>query len=231
MFPMPRPLLLGHRGARATRSVPENTMDSFDLAMKHGCDGFEFDVRLTQDRQAVVCHDPVSCADASQRSFTVAQAHRNDLPHLPILGDVVSRYRLSAFLDVELKVTGLAPSVIHALGPHHANGPGLVISSFLPAALLEFHEADSLLPLGLICDTHSQLQHWQRLPLQFVIPHHKLLTQTLLQELHSASMSVLVWTVNDPRDMRRLADWGVQGIISDETELLVQTLAGPFAGR
>ena len=26
--------------------------------MSHGCDGFEFDVRYTRDRRAVLCHDP-----------------------------------------------------------------------------------------------------------------------------------------------------------------------------
>ena len=44
-----RPLLLGHRGARAEKSISENTLASFDLALAQGCDGFEFDVRLAAD--------------------------------------------------------------------------------------------------------------------------------------------------------------------------------------
>ncbi len=51
-----RPLLLGHRGAR--RAAPENTLEAFDLALAHGCDGFEFDVRMTRDGRCVICHDP-----------------------------------------------------------------------------------------------------------------------------------------------------------------------------
>ena len=35
---------------------------------------------------------------------------------------------------------------------------------------------------------------------------------------------IFVWTVNDPEAMLRLAAWGVDGIISDDTELLVRTL-------
>ena len=62
------PLLLGHRGACASKSVPENTPASFDLALTHGCDGFEFDVRLTADKQAVVCHDPQHGPHAIARS-------------------------------------------------------------------------------------------------------------------------------------------------------------------
>jgi len=52
-----RPLLLGHRGARAEKSIPENTLASFDCALAQGCDGFEFDVRLSADGQPVICHD------------------------------------------------------------------------------------------------------------------------------------------------------------------------------
>ena len=55
---MSRPLLLGHRGARGLKSIPENTLAAFDRALADGCDGFEFDVRLTADGQAVVHHDP-----------------------------------------------------------------------------------------------------------------------------------------------------------------------------
>jgi hypothetical protein len=45
------PLLLGHRGAR--RAAPENTLAAFDLALQHGCDGFEFDVRRTLDGRSL----------------------------------------------------------------------------------------------------------------------------------------------------------------------------------
>ena len=54
---MIRPLLLGHRGARAFRQIPENTLASFELCLQQGCDGFEFDVRLSADGEAVICHD------------------------------------------------------------------------------------------------------------------------------------------------------------------------------
>jgi glycerophosphoryl diester phosphodiesterase len=50
------PLLLGHRGAR--HYAPENTLDAFDLALAHGCDGFEFDVRMSADHHPIIVHDP-----------------------------------------------------------------------------------------------------------------------------------------------------------------------------
>src|SRR5947209_1262776 len=83
---MSRPLLLGHRGARATRAIPENTFASFDLALAHGCDGFEFDVRRTADGRALICHDPTF------REIEIAQAGPGDLADLPDLDHVLARY-------------------------------------------------------------------------------------------------------------------------------------------
>ena len=103
---MSPPLLLGHRGARATRSVPENTLESFDLALAHGCDGFEFDVRLTADGRAVICHDSVI------EGLEVADAEVTDLTYLPHLESVLDRYAQQAFLDIEIKVPGLEKSVL-----------------------------------------------------------------------------------------------------------------------
>src|SRR5271167_3797714 len=94
-------LLLGHRGAGASSSVPENTLAAFDLALEHGCDGFEFDVRLTADKQAVVCHDP------KHGRSTIARAQSLRLADLPRLDEVLRHYGQRVFLDIELKVSGL----------------------------------------------------------------------------------------------------------------------------
>jgi len=43
--------------------------------------------------------------------------------------------------------------------------------------------------------------------------------------LHAAGKTVITWTVNDPQKMLSAAGMGVDGIISDDTKLLVETLA------
>src|SRR5215813_13746554 len=50
-----KPLIIGHRGASAL--APENTIAAFDLALKSGADGIEFDVRLSRDGVPVIIHD------------------------------------------------------------------------------------------------------------------------------------------------------------------------------
>ena len=209
------PLLLGHRGARAVHSIPENTFPSFDLALADGCDGFEFDVRLTADGRAVVCHDP------QFGGVNIAEAHAERLPTLLRLEDVLARYRERAFLDIELKVAGLEAMVgvmVRKFPPQR----GFVISSFLPEVLERMH--GDAIPLGLICETRAELARWKELPVEYVIPHNKLASREVVSMIRDAGKKILVWTVNDAKAMLGFAQAGVDGIISDDTNLLARTL-------
>jgi glycerophosphoryl diester phosphodiesterase len=163
---MSRPLLLGHRGARALKSIPENTLASFDQALADGCDGFEFDVRVTEDEEAVVCHDPKTAG------FQVARATAKQVAHLPRLRDVLQRYR-DSFLDIELKVKGLERIVVD-LFLRHKPRRGFVVSSFIPGALKSVRDLDATIPLGLICESKTQLRYWTELPVQYVIVQQEL---------------------------------------------------------
>lgn len=211
-----RPLLLGHRGARAEKSIPENTLASFDLALTQGCDGFEFDVRLTADGQPVVCHD----ATAHGLKIADSRAEKVGLPHL---WEVLARYRTTAFLDIELKDSGLdtiAADLLKKLPPVR----GFVVSSFLPGVLRAVHDLDATIPLGLICETQVEFSLWPKLPIEYVIPHHKLLKKRPLAEIEAAGKKILVWTVNATVDMKRFSKWGVDGIISDHPRRLARAL-------
>jgi glycerophosphoryl diester phosphodiesterase len=212
-----RPLLLGHRGARARKSIPENTFSSFDQALEDGCDGFEFDVRLTADGKPVICHDP----DAD--GVEIASAAAEQCAALPRLEGVVERYCERAFLDVELKVVGLEEATVRALR-RRASCRGFVVSSFLPDVIRVMCSVDSAIPLGLICETRTQLLRWTQLPIEYVMAERKLVTVALVEELKAAGKKIFVWTVNTRVEMERLRDWGVEGIISDDTALLARTL-------
>ena len=51
-------------------------------------------------------------------------------------------------------------------------------------------------------------------------PLYEDVTPGSIAEAHSLGLPVIVWTVNDPKDMSRLFDMGVDGIISDRPDLL-----------
>jgi glycerophosphoryl diester phosphodiesterase len=216
-----RPLLLGHRGAR--REAAENTLAAFEIALQHGCDGFEFDVRRTLDQRSLICHDP------RLRTLEVARHTHSDLlrrePSVCCLEDVLASFAARAYLNIELKVPGLEQPVIDAL---RQNPPqrGYAVSSFASEVVLALRNADPQMPIGFICDRERELARWTSLPCEVVIPNEKLTTQSLVDEVHAAGKQIFVWTVNQESRMRTLAEWGVDAIISDDTALLARTLRG-----
>jgi glycerophosphoryl diester phosphodiesterase len=213
---MTRPLLLGHRGARAFRYIPENTLASFELCLQHGCDGFEFDVRLSGDGHAVICHD------ATTGAMEIAATAATVLP-LPTLKDVLREFSHRAFLDIELKVAGLEAQTLAILRAYPPK-KGYVVSSFRPDVLAAICELDPAIPLGYLCESADQLREWREAPAEWVIPQFRLTDGVLVEQVHAAGKKIMVWTVNRVEQMREFAACGVDAIISDETELLVRSL-------
>ncbi len=218
---MSHPILLGHRGARAVHSIPENTIASFDRALADGCDGFEFDVRVTEDGEGVVAHDE------KVDGYDVARSTAKQVSQLPRLRDVLQRYR-DSFLDIELKVKSMERLVLD-LFLRHKPRRGFVVSSFIPGALKALRAADATIPLGLICETPTQLRLWTETPVEYVILHSALIDAELARKIKGAGKKVMVWTVNNAAEMVRFAEFGVDGIISDDPKLLTRTLRPPTA--
>jgi glycerophosphoryl diester phosphodiesterase len=210
---MTRPLLLGHRGARAFRPIPENTLASFELCLQHGCNGFEFDVRLSADGEAVVCHDAAVGGREIEKTDSRSLA-------LPTLEAVLRQFAQRAFLDIELKVAGLEPLLLAELRKYPPH-KGYVVSSFLPDVLAAIHDLDRAVSLGFLCDTPDKLRGWRQMPAEWVIPQFKLTDRELVELVHAEGRRIMVWTVNRAERMREFTGWGVDAIISDETELLV----------
>ncbi len=213
---MKRPLLLGHRGLRVSGGPAENTLDAFDSALRAGCDGFEFDVRLTADNVPVIVHD------AEYLGREVARTRIADL-RLLTLDQVLARYAGSAFLDIELKVPGIEQQAVESIARQPLT-TGYVVSSFLPEVLTSLHARDATLPLGFLCDQENRVDLWRDLPISYFIPHYQLLNRALVDEVQSSGRKLLTWTVNRDEDMVRLAGWAVDGLISDDPHRLVAAL-------
>lgn len=210
-------LLLGHRGSRCSPSVPQNTFAAFDLALEHGCDGFEFDVRLTRDSVAVVCHG------AKFKRLSISRTDSAHLQELPTLETVLDRYGTRAFLDIELKVAGIEAQLLRLLA-RRTPKKGFVISSFLPRVLLDVRRLDPTVPLAVICENRPQLRRWRELPVDYVVSQQRLVSRRLMTEVHEGGRKLFVWTVNRPAAIQRLAEWGTDGLITDRTDLVAKAL-------
>ena len=219
-----KPLLLGHRGCRgrARPALPvENSLAAFEYALEKGCDGFEFDVRHTRDGRNVLWHDPkwqgVEIAATDFAKLTDRNGKR-----LPELQDALEQFGKRAYLDIELKVSGNEESVVAAVkarGLQH----GFILSSFYPEILARLQDLDPALPLGFICDRDRAMAVWREMPIRTFLPHDSYVQPSLVEEAHARGLQIMTWTVNDARRMRELAEWGVDGIISDDPRLLYQT--------
>ena len=215
-----KPLLLGHRGCRSA-GITENSLVAFAHAMSQGCDGFEFDVRHTRDGRNVIWHDPTCCGREIASTDSV-ELLGPDGRRLAVLEDVLTYFGHSAYLDIELKVSGSEESIVAAL---RADPPqrGFILSSFFPEILLRLHGLDDRLPLGFICDRRSALAMWRDLPVSVVLPRYNLLQPQLVEEVHRSGRQIMTWTVNTKEQLRSASEWGIDGLISDHPELLYQT--------
>jgi glycerophosphoryl diester phosphodiesterase len=199
----------------------ENSIAAFAYALASGCDGFEFDVRHTRDGRDVLWHDP------DWNGQTIAATDYLDLGdrtgrRLACLEDVLQHFGHRAWLDIELKVPGNEESVVTAL---RATPPlrGVIVSSFLPSVLGRLHDLAPELPLGFICDREEAIAVWREMPIRVLLPHCDLVQSALIAEAHQSGLQVMTWTVNDAGRMRDLAEWGIDGLISDDPQLLYQT--------
>ena len=59
---------------------------------------------------------------------------------------------------------------------------------------------------------------------QILSPYYREIDRRDVEEAHRLGLKIIPWTVNDPRVMKRLIDWGVDGIITDTPDRLVRVL-------
>ncbi len=59
-----------------------------------------------------------------------------------------------------------------------------------------------------------------------VAPYYREITKKDVEEAHRMGLKIIPWTVNQEWDMRRLINWGVDGIITDYPDVLKELVSG-----
>ncbi|MEY2417522.1 MAG: glycerophosphoryl diester phosphodiesterase [Actinomycetota bacterium] len=225
-------LILGHRGASAER--PENTLDAFTRAIELGGDGVELDVRRTADAAMVVHHD----AALSDGRAIVGLAAGDLPPYVPTLRAALEACA-GKFVNIEIKNVPIDPDYdpdenvaagVVALVREMGVADSVVVSSFGLAAINAVRAADPSIATGWL----TVPAYDQRRALDTVVehghgaihPHHTTVTDELVDAARAAAVVVNTWTVDDPVEMKRLADLGVNSVITNDVALAVETLRG-----
>jgi glycerophosphoryl diester phosphodiesterase len=134
------PIAFAHRGARA--HAPDNTIESFELALRLGATGLESDVWLTADGVPVLDHDGV--VKQGLRKRPIAALERSRLPaHIPTLAEMLDTCGTAYELSLDLKDPRSGPVVIDTVRNHHAEMVGrLWLCGTVVERLLELRAID-----------------------------------------------------------------------------------------
>lgn len=112
------PITFGHRGAAA--HAPDNTIESFELALRLGASGLESDVWITADGIPVLDHDGV--VGQRLRRKRIADVPAWGLPpHMPTLGDLLTHCGTGYHLSLDLKDPAASDAVLAVVSEHDAS--------------------------------------------------------------------------------------------------------------
>jgi glycerophosphoryl diester phosphodiesterase len=243
-------LNIGHRGASA--DAPENTLASFDLALRRGADGIELDVHPSSDGVPVVIHDarlerttsgygPVSALPVSilrrldagswfNRRYPALAHNRYAGLKIPTLAEVlkwVRKRNCLAFIEIKVekdRYPGIEEKVLEEIYRACAATLSTVISFDLPT-LERVRHLDSQVALGFdFTRPVLAVRHASSVGAACLLPHWALATRAAIRHAHRTGFRVMVWDVSPAVLMRRKILDGVDGIITSHPGRLAEVL-------
>jgi len=201
-------LILGHRGS--PKRFPENTLRSFDEALRVGADGFETDLRLLSDRTAVLFHDDeLREEEVESLTFTQCAERGAAIARLSDLG----RYAGRATMVLEVKRKGWEETVLD----HVSAWPDAVVASFDHSVLTSMRERGATVPLGLTIygSIVDVAEYAEMVGATWVFPNYHYVDAEMVASLHARGIKVVPWTANRRHEWDRLRDAGCDGVITD----------------
>lgn len=226
-------LVIGHRGAKGGATA--NTIDAMHLALSQGADGLEFDVRMTKDNVPVVIHDnslrSTRGIKKSVKNLTYAELQLvSQHDPVPTLIEMLDEFWGKTYLNIEIKTSGSATSIIEILSSRYAlhsqDWEKCLISSF---KIKELKTARRLMP-----DARLALLHGDN-PYRFILYQYTLRFAGLGFHRHYTSIICLgiarrlgiftyAYTVNQPKGARFIRDKQIDAVITDYPRRIIAAL-------
>jgi glycerophosphoryl diester phosphodiesterase len=224
-----RPLVIGHRGAAAV--APENTLESLEAGVAAGVDLVEFDI-LPGLRLGHSLHE------LPREELTLDEA-------------LTALVRHDVGVQLDVKLPGYEADVLDAMRRHGLEERALVSTAFavtarrvarlapgLPVAIgyprdrLGVSKISWPLPLTRAGAAAARRAMPVRVPFLLRVAranvlslHHALCSPAGVRAAHRLGAPVFAWTANEPPIVRRLAAAGVDAIVSDDPEMVLDVLA------
>jgi glycerophosphoryl diester phosphodiesterase len=240
-----RTRVIAHRGFSG--AAPENTIAAVRAAIEIKADMAEIDVTLTSDGHIVVIHDETldrttngngMVSDVSRAELQLLDAGAWFAPQfagerIPSLDAVLDEVEGRILLNVEIKSEavdrGIVAKVASAIQRRKMTDQ-VVVSSFSPRALEEMHAVAPEIRTAVLYNVEV---HQGRDAVEIVTGlgasvfniKRQRLTKKMLRRCREHEIPVGIYTVNDPRRMRRLVKRGAGAIFTDQPDRLLEILS------
>jgi glycerophosphoryl diester phosphodiesterase len=224
--------IVAHRGASAYE--PENTLRSFELAIKMGANCLECDVRLSADGHIVVIHDATvnrtTNGYGKVSKMTLDELRKLDAgkgEKIPLLSEVIELCKKNGTeLFIEIKTAKIVKKLVEVI--RESGYEKCYVISFLFSALRKFHEQMPQYKIGFLSHSWKVLTMWlaKRYFADFICPRADLLTKRAVKKFHQAGFSIFAWTVNTLNEAEKISSLGVAAIGTDRPDLIRAVLKG-----
>ena len=239
-------IAMAHRGGALHPELRglENTLFAFRHAAGLGYRYLETDVHVTRDGRLVAFHDPVldrmtgtSGALAAVSAEELAQVRIAGEHAVPSMAELLEELPDCRF-NIDLKAPGTVAALADLLGRTRAHDR-VCVGSFSWRQLQLFRRltggrvATSATPVEVVRFLATPWPRVRRLlgrrPFGVLqVPRRRgrleIVTPSLVRRAHAAGVQVHVWTVDEPAEMAELLDLGVDGLITDRTDVLKDVL-------
>ncbi len=237
-----RPLIISHAACKG--HAPENTLAGIRAALELGSEAIEIDVHATADSVPVLLHDDTldrtSDGHGDVRSMSLADVRRLDAgsqtfggrfagERVPTLEEVLELTRGRALLVAEIKQREIE-RIVAALVRHMGAADDVMVWSFQPQIVGRMRELAPEIPCGQLWserdpDPVKMCAVALAQNAQAVSPNHTFVTDALVRRALRRGLRVFAWTPDEPAEIARLRDLGVDGICSNFPER-VRTAVG-----
>jgi len=236
-------LIYGHRGAKG--EAPENTLVSFEQCLQHGVRRCELDLHLSRDGELMVIHDPTLKRTTGRRG-KVVQHDADELVNydareggpgwktpcpIPRLSELFEKCDFEHWqLEVKSASRVRAARTVMAikeLAEQHRLLDHITVTSSSREVLRALNRLAPEISRGLVAEYNwlDPLKVARQYGCSLLALKWTLCTPERLEKARKQGLHVSVWTVNEPALMRRLADFGVDSLITDYPGLAVSTLS------